>query len=333
MAITSAQWTRLASTARLQRSSHAVSVVGSQVLIFGGELLPRQPVDNKIDVVAVDSAVQTLPTPATAPSPRVGSPSTSLDGSVWLFSGRGGLEMKPVEEQGSLWRYNAAKAEWTSVKPADSAAPYPADRSYHCIASDGERNVFVHAGCPEKGRLSDLWKFDVETRIWTELPSAPGPARGGASIAYSDGRLYRMNGFDGQEEQGGAIDVYDIAAQSWSTVTYSTDDGQGPEARSVSTLLPATVDGKVYLLTAFGEHDPSSLGHAGAGRMLSDVWAWDVQESQWQKLEIAGDVPQARGWFDGDVVKDGRGNDALVVHGGLNEANERLGDVWQLALV
>lgn len=44
-------WTRLASSTRLQRSSQIVSVVGSKAFIFGGELKPRQPVDNQIDVV------------------------------------------------------------------------------------------------------------------------------------------------------------------------------------------------------------------------------------------------------------------------------------------
>lgn len=46
-------WTRIASSVRLYRSSQAVSVVGEKMYIFGGELVPRQPVDNKIDVVKV----------------------------------------------------------------------------------------------------------------------------------------------------------------------------------------------------------------------------------------------------------------------------------------
>lgn len=49
----SVTWTRLASSVRLYRSSQAVSVVGEKMYIFGGELVPRQPVDNKIDVVKV----------------------------------------------------------------------------------------------------------------------------------------------------------------------------------------------------------------------------------------------------------------------------------------
>ena len=51
----SCSWTRLASSTRLQRSSQAISVVGSKAFIFGGELKPRQPVDNQTDVIDVQS--------------------------------------------------------------------------------------------------------------------------------------------------------------------------------------------------------------------------------------------------------------------------------------
>lgn len=51
MASLLAKWTKLASSERLQRSSQSLSVIGSQAWIFGGELLPRQPVDNRLDVI------------------------------------------------------------------------------------------------------------------------------------------------------------------------------------------------------------------------------------------------------------------------------------------
>jgi hypothetical protein len=51
MAIVSASWECLTSSARLQRSSQALSVVGSRAIVFGGELKPRQPIDNQVDAV------------------------------------------------------------------------------------------------------------------------------------------------------------------------------------------------------------------------------------------------------------------------------------------
>ncbi|RNJ58804.1 hypothetical protein D7B24_004169 [Verticillium nonalfalfae] len=350
MAFLSAKWLRIASSQRLCRSSQAVSVVDQKTYVFGGELVPRKPIDNQIDTVDVENekgrkksmqlhafanrsanpTVKTIPAPAEAPIPRVGSPSTTINGNIWIFSGRGGLDMKPVEEQGTLWRYEPGAAKWSSVKPADPAAPYPAGRSYHCVTSDGKSKIFIHSGCPETGRLADLWMFDVEDMTWTELPLAPAPSRGGASIAYADGKLYRVNGFDGINEQGGSLDVFDIPSLSWSTMTYNPDNLEGPEARSVGALLPVMIHGSVYLVTMFGERDPSALGHAGAGKMLPDAWAWDIKEGKWQKLRTPGQIPEPRGWFDADVVRGGNKNESIIVHGGLNENNERLGDIWKL---
>ncbi|KAJ6785602.1 hypothetical protein PWT90_00474 [Aphanocladium album] len=329
-----AEWSRLVATQRLYRSSQTVTVVGQQAYTFGGELIPRQPVDNKFDVVDLsgksDHIVQTIASPTEAPIPRVGSTSTALQKRIWIFSGRGGLEMRPIEENGSFWCYEPETSSWTLVKPTDESAPYPAGRSYHCMASDSISKIFLHAGCPESGRLSDLWAFDIESNTWTELPSAPAAARGGASVAYIQGKLYRMNGFDGNAELGGAIDVFDMASETWSTLSYTPNGVQGPEPRSVATLLPVTVHGKVYLVTMFGERDPSALGHAGAGKMLGDAWAWDVEQSRWQKLDTHDERPEPRGWFDADVSHSEVG-DTVILHGGVNEENKRLGDVWRLS--
>ena len=238
--------------------------------------------------------------------------------------------MASIEEGGSLWSYNTSTSQWEIVSPIDTTAPYPSARSYHAMTNDGHNAIYIHAGCPEKGRLSDLWAFDLATKAWKSLARAPDPPRGGTSIAHFAAKLYRMNGFDGKKEQGGAVDVYDIASNTWSTVIYPADGKSGPEARSVSVLLP--LPSKNTLVTLFGERDPSSLGHAGAGKMLGDVWGYDIVGGNWIRLEANGEAPQPRGWFDADIVKEYNGKEAIVVHGGLAEDNTRLGDVWVMEL-
>lgn len=236
----------------------------------------------------------------------------------------------PVEENGALWRYTPVNSRWELVTPADPSAPYPSGRSYQAMASDGDDNIYIHAGCPETGRMSDLWSFSVKSRTWAELSAAPPPARGGTSVAICAGKLYRMNGFDGTSEQGGAIDVYNIGTNAWSTISFKPDSVHGPEPRSVGALVAVRIEGKDYLLTMFGERDPSSLGHAGAGKMLGDVWAFDVEHEEWSKIEPKGEAPAPRGWFDADVTQGHDGNYAVIVHGGLAEDNSRHGDVWKL---
>ncbi|KAF7554432.1 hypothetical protein G7Z17_g2885 [Cylindrodendrum hubeiense] len=326
-------WVRLASSPRLQRSSQILSISGSSALIFGGELIARQPVDNQFDVVELgDASVQakTLPAPTLAPSPRVGTASSVLDKTIYLFSGRGGIAMDAIDESGCVWSYTPASNQWSLIQPQPGSHPIP--RSYHAMTSDGTSTLYLHAGCPAEGRLSDLWAFDFTSRVWTELPGAPSPPRGGTSIAFCRGKLYRLGGFDGKTEQGGKLDVYDPEEKQWTSITYAPDGSEGPEARSVATLLAVrTPSGRDVLVSMFGERDPSSLGHAGAGKMLTDVWAFDIEKEAWSLVKATGkdDLPAPRGWFDADTLKQSTG-DAIIVHGGLAEDNSRLGDVWRL---
>ena len=239
--------------------------------------------------------------------------------------------MAPIDERGAVWEFDPTVTNWSLISPSGSNSnKFPLARSYHCMTSDGKDTLYIHAGCPEKGRLSDLWAFNISRKEWVELTPAADPARGGASIAYADGKLYRMNGFDGNTEQGGSLDVYSPETNSWESLQYSPDGKAGPESRSVSSLLPITLKDRTFLITLFGERDPSSLGHQGAGKMLRTVWAFDIQSEKWEEVHVqGGELPLARGWFDADVV----GSNEIVVHGGLGESNERLGDVWKFAFI
>jgi N-acetylneuraminic acid mutarotase len=233
--------------------------------------------------------------------------------------------MAPIDEQGNLWAY--LNGSWERVQPANPSEPVPQPRSYHAMSNDGRGALYLHAGCPEKGRLNDLWVFIISSRRWVQLASAPGSERGGASIAFcgSEDVLLRMNGFDGESEIGGSVDVYNPVNDHWTSRQYKADGIEGPEPRSVGCLVCFHAGGKSWLVTAFGERDPSALGHQGAGKMLSDVWAYDIQENKWMKVESIGeDKPQPRGWFAADVL----GSECLAVQGGLADDNSRIGDVW-----
>jgi hypothetical protein len=343
------RWTKVLDAEILQRSSQVLAVVDNVAHVFGGELRPREPRDNDVHTIALDGtskiirvckqtdqkyltaptgSTSTIAKPATSqvPSPRVGSACTTLGKKIYLFSGRGGAAMAPIDEAGAIWEFNPEIPAWTLIHPASATRPPP--RSYHCMTSDGADTLYLHAGCPESGRLSDLWAFRLSTREWTPLASAPDPPRGGTSIAFAEGVLYRMNGFDGKTEQGSSVDVYSPGANAWSSYRFVADGVSGPEARSVSALLPVRIGGRVALVTLFGERDPSALGHQGAGKMLDDVWVFDVEERSWRRVDAQGsETPRARGWFAADVC----GENAIAVQGGLDESNGRLGDVWILS--
>ena len=45
------------------------------------------------------------------------------------------------------------------------------------------------------------------------------------------------------------------------------------------------------------------MGHKGVGKMLSDMWAFDIGNKTWDQVDLRGsELPLARGWFDADVM-------------------------------
>lgn len=358
------------------------------------------------------------------PCPRVGHTASAIGQRIYVFGGRGGASMAALEEHGRVWVFDTTTLTWGFLDP-NPLSPFPAARSYHAAASsprplpapqptnpaaaldppdtttsapsaapsphppDSHGTLFVHGGCLSSGgRASDLWSFDVSSRSWSALPSAPGPARGGTCLALLKDRLYRFGGFDGARELGGAVDHLDLSGGTfadkggrgemslapappgrWETQGFGVAGGggggkeDGMAARSVCGFVPvSTGQGRNYLVVLGGETTPSKEGHAGAGRFLDDVWSLQVRpegataasvkdavrgvligretgEEECVQVryydgegvlvqEGQGKPMGARGWFACDRVGDVAGPGSVIVWGGVNEKNERLGDGW-----
>lgn len=404
-----AKFNRISTGNQLPRSSHSLSIIKGRAYIFGGEIRPREPVDNVMHVYTLPSsgvteadykAVPAHPSEANGeiPAPRVGHTAATIDDRIYIFGGRGGPDMKPLEESGRVWCFDTVTATWSHLDPVQGT-PFPAPRSYHAATAnehplpskedhtvnpvgspdpEAHGTVFIHAGCPGSGRLADLWGFDVAARTWSQYPDAPGPARGGPSLTFAQNRLYRFGGFDGTNELGGQIDYLEIAVNlfndkggrgelsvfpktgKWESVPFLAD-GKGPGNRSVAGLQPITTgQGRNYLLLLLGERDPSSKGHEGAGKFWGDMWSYQLGPEQktaasfkdtvrtlvgaknahgtWAEVEVVEATsddsekvhPGERGWF---ATAQGQDLDAegVMLFGGINGKNERLGDGWILS--
>lgn len=257
----------------LARSSHTLSVIGHRAYIFGGEIAPRQPVDNAMHVLTLPSAelqdcdyeaVPAKPSPSSPssdiPAARVGHAAAAINHCIYVFGGRGGPDMKALEEHGRVWCFDTTARTWTALDPANNLAESPEARSYHtAVASEhplppavpnvtnvlldeppdapgknipgpaqgmSHGTLFVHAGCLSSGeRTGDLWAFDIGARSWSRFPAAPGVGRGGTSLALVGKRIYRFGGFDGERELGGAFDWLDLAI-----ATFDDESGRGEMA-------------------------------------------------------------------------------------------------------
>ena len=160
MATTYGTWRLVHRNPLLQRSSQTLSTLGKRALIFGGELHPREPRDNDVQILSTISKPNVWPLhtygngPSTSPEnagglplARVGTASAVVDGKIYYFSGRGGVDMAPIDEQGKLWQFCFSDAHgvgWQEISPADKSQPVPEPRSYHCMTSDGKTTLYVH---------------------------------------------------------------------------------------------------------------------------------------------------------------------------------------------
>ncbi|KAK4113992.1 galactose oxidase [Canariomyces notabilis] len=162
----------------LPRSSHSVDIVAGTVYIFGGEIKPREPVDNDMHCVTLPSSgaqadyytIKAKPArsssekhaapgkgPATpdlpdVPSPRVGHATAVIGHRIFLFGGRGGPDMTPLDEGGRVWVFDTRTHLWSYLDPAPAASgtatssvPVPPPRSYHSAVATPKPDTFNKA--------------------------------------------------------------------------------------------------------------------------------------------------------------------------------------------
>ena len=258
----------------------------------------------------------------------------------------------------------------TSATPwctLDATPNGPEPRSFHSMASLGS-TIFVFGGCGADGRLNDLWCLDTEPATgsslqWQCLHAGSGaerkggvpPARGGSSLVALPAtdedptpRLLLVCGFNGEQlgdlwefslPSSSAL-VHDTVVQGqWVDVT-AQQQGDVPSARSVAAVT-AVDEHTVFLFG--GESVPSDDGHEGAGEFTNDAYILDTRTTTWTQIDSGSSIgsggsggnddgrPTPRGWSGAATVSVEGGEEVLVV-GGLDRNNARLGDAWSYRL-
>ena len=312
-----------------ERSSHGVSVVGETLVIFGGENVPRTPFDNQVHALDLSSPkprswTVLQPSGGEAPEPRVAHAQCTLGDNIYISGGRQSITMEeaPLND---LYAFNVKSLVWENLTGTSTGTP-PCPRSFHRMVSAG-RKLYIFGGCAKVGRLADLYSYDVETKVWEELPAFEKiSGRGGPGfLPSSDGKsLFVVGGFSGKEMND--VFRYDIEQKLWEEV-YPQEN---PSIRPFSVSCGAILEGR---LTFFGgEVGESTKGHEGAGAFSADCQTFDGVTGKMYPSTVLEDhvhKPCPRGW----TSAAGWGDDKLVVFGGLtgnDDAPMRLNDVWVL---
>lgn len=90
--------------------------------------LPQSALSTSTDYKVVEA------TPGTeggdVPEKRVGHTAAAIGERIFIWGGRGGVDMKPLQESGRVWVFDIRSEKWTFLDPAPGSE-WPEARSYH----------------------------------------------------------------------------------------------------------------------------------------------------------------------------------------------------------
>ncbi|CAF1083398.1 unnamed protein product [Brachionus calyciflorus] len=294
-----------------KRSSHTTNLINKKIYIFGGEYIPRNPIDNNLLVLdTVSNEWSSLADPS-APIARMGHSSCSVGDNLYIFGGRTGVEMGETSLN-DLHSFNTFTKKWSLIHSDTDSEVYPSRRSYHTMTSQGNK-LYIFGGCSVKaGRLNDLYEFDIGSQKWTKLPSDESiVARGGACLVSRDQCLYLIGGFCGHELD--ECFMFDLRENKWTQIESLP--------RKLSVFACSSINSEnVQLVLHGGEVDPSTMGHNGAGEFSSDTYVYDGK--QWKYIDLV-EKPSSRGWHSSCSDEN-----KFYIYGGNLENNERTDELW-----
>ncbi|CAA0842825.1 Galactose oxidase/kelch repeat superfamily protein [Striga hermonthica] len=178
------------------RSSHAITVVGQKAYSFGGEFVPRVPVNNHLHVFdLVDWTWSVANAQGQIPPPRVGVSMSSIGETIYVFGGRD----EAHKELNEFYSFDTHTNTWAMLPSG------PAHRSYH--------------------------EFDKE---WVEfsLSGKSVKPRGGPGLASVLGKIWVLYGFAGMEVDD--LHYFDLKEGKW--VQVETDGENPRPRSVFSTL-------------------------------------------------------------------------------------------------
>jgi N-acetylneuraminic acid mutarotase len=175
-----------------------------------------------------------------------------------------------------IYLYYPAKDSWTRV---DSPGPHPRSA---CAGALHKGCLYMFGGeftSPNQAKFRhfrDLWRLDLSTYAWDELPVRAGPsARSGHRMLCHKGRIYLFGGY---YDAGDTMKYYN---DLW---MFDVDEWRWEALGDVRAKWPAARSGFQWVL--HGDQIVMHGGYAKArdeedaelehGVALEDTWVWDI---------------------------------------------------------
>ncbi|GJN19011.1 hypothetical protein PR202_gb06238 [Eleusine coracana subsp. coracana] len=312
------------------RSNFSACAVGNRVVLFGGEGVNMQPMNDTfvLDLSASKPEWRHINVSA-APPGRWGHTLSYLNGSrLVLFGGCGG---QGLLNDVFILDLDAQHPTWREIP---GLAP-PVPRSWHSSCTLDGTKLVVSGGCADSGvLLSDTHLLDVtmEKPAWREIPASwTPPSRLGHSLSVYDGRKILM--FGGLAKSGPlrlrSNDVFTLDLSEdkpcWRCITGSGMPGAGnpagvgppPRLDHVAVSAPG---GRIVI---FG-------GSVAGLHSASQLYLLDPTEQKptWRILNVPGRPPRFAWGHSTCVV----GGTKAIVLGGQTGEEWMLTEIYELSL-
>lgn len=303
------------------RSHHTVTVVANKAYIFGGTTSDGLLASNDIHAVTVEHSgkpemdyglTPALPTTEgdRVPSSRTSHSACAFHGNVALY---GGSDEKDnlIDDNSSMWLFSPERKTWDLLVPSTTgSAPGP---RHSAKLFEYEGSIVLYGGHDATGdAASDLWQFDVASKTWIQLPTAPVAT---TNAALANGQLYLISGSDSVSGQLHHLGIsLPVGEMSWESFTFPANPlAPGPRARHDGAFLPITTGwGRNYMTYLLGARDHSSptqdlsaaekTTSADGVTQFSDTWNLQIPSS---------DVEAKPAWSLKNAIKPAKIKDAI----------------------
>lgn len=182
-------------------------------------------------------------------------------------------------------------------------------------------NLYVFGGTDEASKHSDIFEFNIETKIWRKvnvLKKISPSARSGHSACVYGNKMIMFGGFDSTSTSCNDIYSFNFDNFEWKKL----------DVRILKLKFRIQVmfqdEGITILLSFIKIHFLSledmvrltqlTLGWNGNTNVFfNDIYSYNLESEKWKKIEIKGDLPSAR--FDHTSIIY---QDSMYVFGGEN---------------
>lgn len=153
------------------------------------------------------------------PIARSSHAACSFHGNVVVYGGCTENE-KLIDEGSAIWLFSPERKAWDYLAPTNlNLAPGP---RRHARIFAQEQKILLYGGYDGSGdQASDAWQFDIASRTWWQLPTAPAAT---TNVVLANNQLWLISGSDLMSSQLHHLDVsLPKHEMSWNTLTFPTN--------------------------------------------------------------------------------------------------------------